>query len=225
MNAKQWLACKVPGEMLAVLRDKVSDRKLQLFAVACCRAAWELFDGPSRTAIETAENYADDRVDEAARSAARSVIGIHKAAAWACVQRGRNMATAAELSLREIEVGLLPLLIAQTKNQRPRRQARTLLASQIHAPQCALLHDIFPDPFRPTVFSSSWRTPDVIDMARAVYEARSLPQGTLDPKILPILTDALEEAGCTAQAILDHLRQPGPHTRGCWVVDQVLARE
>jgi hypothetical protein len=42
---------------------------------------------------------------------------------------------------------------------------------------------------------------------------------------MPILADALEEAGCTDQLILDHLRSPGPHVRGCWPVDLILAKE
>ena len=39
---------------------------------------------------------------------------------------------------------------------------------------------------------------------------------------LPVLGDALEEAGCSEQAVLDHCRDPGPHARGCWVVDLLL---
>jgi hypothetical protein len=42
---------------------------------------------------------------------------------------------------------------------------------------------------------------------------------------LPVLADALEEAGCTISDILDHCRGPGPHVRGCWVVDLLLGKE
>jgi hypothetical protein len=65
----------------------------------------------------------------------------------------------------------------------------------------------------------------VSGLALAAYEDRSLPAGTLDPARLAILTDALEEAGCTNADILDHCRAPGPHVRGCWVVDLILGKE
>jgi hypothetical protein len=41
---------------------------------------------------------------------------------------------------------------------------------------------------------------------------------------LPVLADALEDAGCGDPAVLGHLRGPGPHARGCWVVDLVLGK-
>jgi hypothetical protein len=42
---------------------------------------------------------------------------------------------------------------------------------------------------------------------------------------MPILADALQDAGCNNDAILNHCREPGEHVRGCWVVDLVLGRE
>jgi len=65
----------------------------------------------------------------------------------------------------------------------------------------------------------------VVALAQAAYDERELPAGTLDLARLAVLADALEEAGCTAQTILDHLRGPGPHVRGCWAVDLILGKE
>ena len=62
-------------------------------------------------------------------------------------------------------------------------------------------------------------------LARAAYEERILPSGHLDPARLAILTDALEEAGRTDEAILSHLRFPGPHVRGCWALDLILGKQ
>jgi hypothetical protein len=62
-------------------------------------------------------------------------------------------------------------------------------------------------------------------LAEAAYEERSLPAGTLNTQRLAVLADALEEAGCTDQTILDHLRGPGPHVRGCWAVDLILGKQ
>jgi hypothetical protein len=71
----------------------------------------------------------------------------------------------------------------------------------------------------------AWRARDVIDLARAAYNERLLPSGQLDPARLAVLADALEEAGCSEQVILDHLCGPGSHVRGCWPVDLILAKE
>jgi hypothetical protein len=68
-------------------------------------------------------------------------------------------------------------------------------------------------------------TPTVKGLAQAGYEERALPSGELDLARLKVLADALEEAGCTEQSILDHLRGPGPHVRGCWALDLALGRE
>jgi hypothetical protein len=58
----------------------------------------------------------------------------------------------------------------------------------------------------------------VTALAKAIYGERAFDR-------LPILADALEEAGCTNAELLGHCRQPGVHVRGCWVVDLVLGKE
>jgi hypothetical protein len=80
-----------------------------------------------------------------------------------------------------------------------------------------LLRDIFPNPYRPPSLAPAWRTENVLAVARTMYEARDFTD-------LPVLADALAEAGCTAADVLDHCRKPGLHVRGCWVVDGLLDR-
>jgi hypothetical protein len=80
------------------------------------------------------------------------------------------------------------------------------------------LLDIFGNPFRPVTFPPSWRTDIVLTLARQVYESR-------DFSAMPILADALQDAGCDNDDILNHCRGDGPHMRGCWVVDLVLGKE
>ena len=80
-----------------------------------------------------------------------------------------------------------------------------------------IARDIFGNPFRPIALVPAWRTATVISLAQAIYDGRHFDR-------LPILADALEDAGCTDAAILDHCRQPGEHARGCWVVDLVLGK-
>jgi hypothetical protein len=81
-----------------------------------------------------------------------------------------------------------------------------------------LLHDLFGNPFRPVSVDPTWLTPDVRRLAVALYE-----EGAFDR--LPILGDALEEAGCTDRAVLGHCRGPGPHLRGCHVLDALLGKD
>jgi hypothetical protein len=67
-------------------------------------------------------------------------------------------------------------------------------------------------------------TPDVQKLAQAAYDNRDLPSGLLDNTRLVVLADALEDAGCAYADLLAHLRGPGPHARGCWVVDLLLGK-
>ena len=83
--------------------------------------------------------------------------------------------------------------------------------------QCDLLRDIFGNPFRPVAFSPEWRTDTALALANQVYDNR-------DFAAMPILADALEDAGCACADILDHCRSSGRHVRGCWVVDLVTGR-
>ena len=84
--------------------------------------------------------------------------------------------------------------------------------------QAALIRCIFGNPFRPVTFDPACLTPNAKTLARAIYDDRAF-EG------MPVLADVLEEAGCGNQDIVDHCRGPGPHVRGCWVVDLVLGKE
>ena len=63
----------------------------------------------------------------------------------------------------------------------------------------------------------SWNGGTVAGLARSVYDERRFAD-------LPILADALEEAGCDNAELLTHLRGPGPHVRGCWALDLLLGK-
>jgi hypothetical protein len=83
---------------------------------------------------------------------------------------------------------------------------------------CDWIRDIFGNPFRPVTLSPSWRTDTALSLARQMYESRNF-------SAMPILADALQDAGSDSADILDHCRGPGSHVRGCWVVDVVLGKE
>jgi hypothetical protein len=91
----------------------------------------------------------------------------------------------------------------------------------------ALLRDLFGNPFRPRAADPAWLAwggGAVRRLAEAAYEARALPDGTLDKDRLAVLADALDEAGCDDADLLGHLRGQGSHVRGCWAIDLLLAR-
>jgi hypothetical protein len=83
--------------------------------------------------------------------------------------------------------------------------------------QACLLRCIFGNPFRPVTLDPNLRTTTVLALARSIYDERAF-----DP--LPILADALRDAGCDNEAMLAHCPGAGPHARGCWVVDLVLGK-
>jgi hypothetical protein len=84
--------------------------------------------------------------------------------------------------------------------------------------QCELLRDIFGNPFRQVAFDPRWRSGNTIELGAAICKEKAFER-------MPILADALMDAGCDDAVILDHCRADTPHVRGCWVVDLVLARE
>src|SRR5262249_49649846 len=94
--------------------------------------------------------------------------------------------------------------------------------------QAHLVRDLLGNPFQPVTADPawlSWNDGAVVTLAQAASDERLLPTGHLDPARLGVLADALEDAGCSDEAILEHLRDPGPHVRGCWVVDLILGKD
>jgi hypothetical protein len=225
MTEQEWLEGDNPLKMVESRRSGLAnERKLRLFGCACCRRVWGRLPGQaSRDAVAVAERYADGL-------ATRKDL---KAAWLAC--GGDAPTTTLDPAHTAAQVSLKMAAFWTAYNaQCLAAWTGTLLASQIAAHQAAreaegrhqgkLLHDIFGNPLRPATFSPAWQTTQVLALAQAAYEQRELPAGTLDATRLAVLADALEEAGCTDQALPGHLRGPGPHVRGCWAVDLVLGK-
>jgi hypothetical protein len=99
----------------------------------------------------------------------------------------------------------------------PSSDEHVRIAFEEREQQEGLFRCIFGNPFRPVVFDPAWRTSDVVALARGIYDDREFDR-------MPILADALQDAGCNNDDILNHCRDTNtPHARGCWVVDAVLA--
>jgi hypothetical protein len=81
---------------------------------------------------------------------------------------------------------------------------------------CKILRDIWRNPFRELpALRKFWRTDTAVSLAGQMYESS-------DFSAMPILADALQDAGCEVAEVLGHCRGPGPHVRGCWCVDLLL---
>ena len=218
-----WLACTDPQKLLEHPGDRASDRKLRLFACACCRRVWPVLTG-SRDAVELAERYADGRASDDefydAREEAELIWGdpgFEEDVARQRPYQGYSTLWSSEDDA-EVAVEYCTRMAAQAVAGPAGRGGPECAA------QCGLLRCITGNPFRPAALSPAWQTPQVAALAQAAYDERELPAGTLDLTRLAVLADALEEAGCTSQEIIEHLRGPGPHVRGCWVGDLILGK-
>jgi hypothetical protein len=217
--------------MLLFLAERISPRKSLLFGLACCRRvqAW-MRDDRSRRVPDTAERMieggGDYLVERAVRSNAEDAIEE-------ATFRADSAADDAALAAAESALALFDSS-ARDGARTAAAQAASVafhaatVAGQIAAAaraaeqtvQADLLRDIV-HPFenvRPADALLAWNGSALPRLAQAIYDERAFDR-------LPILADALEDAGCTDPAILDHCRGPGPHVRGCWVVDLILGKE
>lgn len=242
MKEAEWLACRVPHKAVDhVRRDlerRVPDRKLWLFACACCRRVWDFMeDARSRDVVLMAERLADGsgsreglsraaRVAEQVAEKINRSLGATSPQAAAARTAGSFMQKPYVAAVHVAHHALYAEEYVQKPADEEEAEERRMAASldRIGAVQCDLLRDIIGNPFRPVAPDELWRTATVTSLALTVYDQRQLPQGHLDPARLAVLSDALEEAGCADTVMLNHLRSRGPHVRGCWVVDLILGR-
>ncbi len=234
MTEAEWATSSQPGDLLEYLRIRTrgrpDPRRMRLFSCACVRDVWHLLtDERSRRVVEVAEEYADgrataDELGEAAGGASTVAYAARKDpfkdAAWAATHVTGADAQAGMCASSVYGSAGRALAKAATKKvaERDTHEAKA------QARQAALLRDIFGNPFRPVPVDPAWLTPAVTKLARRAYAERSLPGGELNPKHLAALADKLEAAGASGE-LVEHLRGPGPHVRGCWAVDAALGRD
>jgi hypothetical protein len=242
------------GRLIRFLETQGSPRKLRLYVLACCQrlsyilAAMEW----SSVALAITEDVAEGRcsvseleshrehagqvgatLDAECRFNGAWVPGTESTAAQVCAAyafgcaMGANLATqchttesggtyytqAADATGWHADEAIWLDELARTRDRQAANGARR---REIHA-QALTLHDIFGNPFHPVTVNPAWLTSTVVSLATAIYADRAFDR-------LPILADALEDAGCTNADMLNHCRQPGEHVRGCWPVDLLLGK-
>jgi hypothetical protein len=221
-SEQEWLTCADPGRMLSFVGQaaqrghsgglrhflgypRASERKLRLLACAIMRLAWDNFDAMARDAVEVAEQFADGMI--------------------AALPRGP------ELVLRPD----VRRLLAELQWWGPYSAVKGAVTAQAD-----LLRDLIGNPWQPLVrerdylddvyvhalatscpganiLRQAWLTPTVLAGAASIYENYAFDE-------MPMLADALEEAGCANEYALHHLRGSGPHARGCHVLDAILGK-
>jgi hypothetical protein len=230
MTEGEWQSCTDPQAMLEFLWGKASERKLRLFAIACCRSSRPLLlNKDLRRALDVSTRYADGQATaEELAAAFRSSNGL---AVGQCYQRSteRDYRRWAEAT------AVANATAVTSENYSMEGHAKDAVWMIVRAAHrnperylCRLLRDVFGNlfhPISPAPAVLAWNDDTVVRLAQAAYEERKLPEGTLDNGRLAVLADALEEAGCTDADVLAHLRGPGIHVRGCWVVDLLLGKE
>jgi hypothetical protein len=228
MNETEWLAWGDPQALVSFLEGKTSDRKLRLFACACCQRSWTFIEPASQEVVATAARFADGRATEeeldAARMRAEVQIGddpfVIRAFGFEAVVAVTLMPAleAARATLRAtLASARQNVAYADLPGFDSHRAESAAVRGELWD-QCELLRHIVGNPFRPVVVDPAWlRWQDaaVVKMARTIYDENRFGD-------LPFLADALQDAGCDNEVILTHCRTPMEHPRGCWVVDALL---
>jgi hypothetical protein len=222
MTEAEWLAATSPGEMLRYVDADAGGRQAYLFSAACLRRIWHLLPGPKSQSVAVAlERRADGIGDWAAVEEAREAAKEEGHAFETSERRHPRARRHSSVYAARAAAEWSPVFIAEIAAEAI-ASAHEGTADAISTPeervQSVILRDIFGNPFRPVVFSPEWRTDTAILLARGMYESR-------DFSAMPILADALQDTGCDHAEILSHCRGPGPHVRGCCVVDLVLGKE
>jgi hypothetical protein len=212
MTAAEWDTSRAPKKMLLQVQESGSLRQLRLFTCACCRAVWDRLDNEHcRRGVEVAEQFADGLVTDAARLRAQKRVDatldesgqrdiIRLCASWALCSTGRW----------DLSFGV------EVVSQNTRSVVK---GPGFRRVQADLLRCVFGNPFRKATLAETWRTSDTVALARGISQDRAFDR-------MPILADALQDAGCDDEHILNHCREPQTtHARGCWVVDLILWEE
>jgi hypothetical protein len=240
MTEAEWLAHDEPTPMLRQLGAAPSLRKRRLLVLACCCRLIDLLNNHHlRQALQVAESWIEGAcVPTERKNARRAAHAAAQLASGMSLEEGLKLSDSAAWSVQRLlqrgpldaEHVLFVLAEARLKDAGARAHLAKLPQEVADAKrvgafktegraQCDLLRDVIGNPFRPVAFDSAWRTSTAVSLARGMYESR-------DFGAMPILADALQDAGCDSEDVLDHCRDPkATHVRGCWVVDLVLGKQ
>ncbi len=232
VTAAEWLACTDPEALWEPIRAMASERKLHLFRVACCCAIRGRLAPNARAAVNAAERYADGRSSRLELVAAYARVQEdyvaflrgHPETDWDRGELGEYwpLATAKQVASPSEQPRALADEVWNVARYVWSEDGRGRHIADRHRPRVRnVLLCLFGSPFRGALaidpVCRAWNDGTILKLARDIYARLVLGR-------LPVLADALEDAGCADAELLGHLRGPGPHVRGCWAVDLVLGK-
>jgi hypothetical protein len=196
----EWLTCPAADALLGrAIELGASERKLRLFGCACSRLVFPRHHDQSH--VHTAERLA---VAEAMHETAAPALALlRQDDAPASMDRGRQ----------EGSLDYIVVFSAAMELLRYGKLGQDQVAMEIAL--CDRLRDIIGNPYRAVRIADEWRTATVLTLAQQILSEQAFAD-------LPILADALEDAGCTEVELLTHCRDQRLHVLGCWVVDLLL---
>jgi hypothetical protein len=218
MTEETWQTSSDFRLLLPFFKRMASCRKQRLFLCAL----WRHFFSDVKTdreaavyAVETAERYADGLATKAEVVKARQALGSRNRAAWWTTFGRLNQA------LLAMPLNTLPFTQYVPSRVDPSRfdDPRDRLSK--NGILCDLFRNLLGNPFRPVEANAgwlAWHDGTIPKLAQVIYGERRFQE-------LPILADALEDAGCANEELLQHCREPGEHVRGCWVIDLLTGKE
>ena len=218
MTEEEWKKATRPEQLLVFLEKtkQCDNRKARLLGVAFCRRIWDvLTDIRFQRFVELGELRADGLVPWVKIEG--TVIPADPNGRTRTSHTHPAEVAALATTCRKVRPGYIAWLTRHAVVRDLEEPGCTTGHDREAIPELSFFHDIFGNPFRPVAFDPNWRTSDAVSIARAMYESR-------DFSPMPILADALQNAGCEHADILDHCRGTGPHVRGCWVVDLVFGK-
>lgn len=225
-----WLTEQNPDTLLRVVIERADyGRRLRLFECACARQVWHLLPTDAQSAVQASERFAERKASSIdVRAAAVRLPGVaitpaqmaitaagHASAAVTLYPYHGQAARYAARALATEAVGPVPLGPSATESWHDTWNA---VYSAARAVQADYVRDIFPPPGLAPQLDPDWLTSTVVALARHMDESG-------DFSAVPILADALQDAGCDTDPVLQCCRAPANvHVRGNWVVDLVLGR-
>ncbi len=221
MTEEVWLTSESPNALLHHLRPWGRHRRtLQLYVCGWYRHCWRMLNEPCRQLVETCERAAGGLASQPQVAAAKRAVATRARREFA--ESGTDgLAEVGPGLLRDLRLEHLPgwegmpppvTYFRGTDEQRRHNEAVQAAFTRVLV---ELLREVVGNPFRRPSFDPAWRTSDAVALARGAFEERTFDR-------LPILADALQNAGCADEQLIGHCRGPHPHVRGCWVIDLVL---
>jgi hypothetical protein len=209
-----WVASADPTVMLRSAQCRAGERRLRLFACGVARTLWHAHPTflQFSSAVGVTERFADGEIPDSGR--ADSQRELYR---WFLDLSPAEKRSPLFGKFVHFHAALATTFRLHTLGKLCNTSAWEAVSRSGGARLAPVVRCVFGNPFRPVSLDPAWLTSTVTALASQMYDSR-------DFSPMPILADALQDAGCTSDDILDHCRGDGPHVRGCWVVDLVLGK-